>query len=218
MEHQEYFNYVLIEKNKEDFFQCQGDDISYTFNFAKDLNIDFGKLVNHVYFCFKENLQLKFRYIDTVNFEEIKGERDLNSFVQLNNKDGSIFITSDIPMYWEDNVENIISQILLPMGCKISVFKNVGLPNPLSIVLRFYFNLFSNNLVSVKSKGTYQPELYDFKIGARLNRAIVKSCILRVLLEYKEKVEIEFDSNIGRLSGFDEFGFTNKTDFLFNQV
>ncbi|HMS30446.1 MAG TPA: hypothetical protein PKD32_11380 [Saprospiraceae bacterium] len=205
--------YIKVRPYGKCAWACCGDDVSYSLNISNSNSLNYQNQILNIYNQLKDSLQLTFKNIETVNYNSIQTENEFLNMTFQNN--GSVFIENDIQLYWFDYIKNTISEICLPKGCKLSIYKNDNLEYPISIVLRFYFNLFSNNLVSVESYGKYEKELYYFKPAARINRAIVRNAILELKIKHPE-IEIEFNNEIGWLSNFDEFGFTEETDFVFD--
>ncbi|MBP6567231.1 MAG: hypothetical protein KA270_08685 [Saprospiraceae bacterium] len=156
-----------------------------------------------------ENLIKEAYHFDVKNMNEFK-DYDFN--VEIN---GSIICESDIQLIWFNSQNRELKEINLPLGCRLIINKNDKLDDSVSIFLHFNFNLFSNNLLSIARYGKSEKELYYFKPAARINRALVRSAVLELKLKHPE-VEIEFNNEIGWLSNFDKYGFTEETDYVFD--
>lgn len=208
--------YISVSTSSQGYLYCSGDSLSYSFDFRADKNRSCDLIIKEIYRHFISKLDLSLREIDT-NFE-LENNLDDIQFLNYNfdlHRNGFIHFEFDIPFIWFNYLNNNFSQIELPRGCKLSVYLNDKLDVPINIVLKLYFNLFSNNLLSVATYGKNEKELYYFKPAARVNRAIVRNAIIEIKLKYPDVI-IEFSNEIGWFNNFDEYGFTEKTDFVFD--
>lgn len=208
--------YIQTNISSQGYLYCSGDEVYYSLSIHTSKIRSFNIQMKEIYKHLVSKLTISLKTIDT-NFalENISNEISFLNYNFDNNENGTINFKYDISFYWFNYIENSINEIWLPRGCKISIYKNDKLDYPLHIVLRFYFNLFSNNLLSVATYGKYEKELYYFKPAARINRAIVRNIILELKFKHPE-IEIEFSNEIGWLTNFDEFGFTEETDYVFD--
>lgn len=206
--------YIQIGTSAKGHLYCSGDDLYYFISIHGSKVKSYNSQIKEIYKLIVQNLKLSLKECET-NFEikNILPEIEFLNYDLDNSKNGTIHFNYDVTFYWYDYMNKNISEIILPRGCKVSIHKNDKLEVPINIVLRFYFNLFSNNLLSVPTFGKYERELYSFKQAARINRALVRSIILELKLKHPE-MDVEFYNDIRYLTHFDVNGFTDATDIV----
>ena len=207
--------YIQTDRNQEGDIYCSGDGFSFMFTFPLEAIIDFETVIREFYLSLRNKLKLYFKSIEVVNFDAIKNEADFLNKKFKREINGSVFFEFDIPMYWFNGASDHISELVLPRGIRMSIYKNDKLADALNLTIGVNFNLFSNNLVSIQTRGTSTPELYYFRPAARINRAIFRSAMVELCIN-NPLSRLDFFSNIGRLQNFDKYGFNENTDFVFD--
>ena len=207
--------YIQIGINYHGNEYCCGDSVSYSFVIRRINILDYSKQIKQIFYFLKSKFQLSENLIKEAYHFDVKNMNEFKDYdfnVEFN---GSIICESDIQLIWFNSQNRELKEINLPLGCRLIINKNDKLDDSVSIFLHFNFNLFSNNLLSIARYGKSEKELYYFKPAARINRALVRSAVLELKLKHPE-VEIEFNNEIGWLSNFDKYGFTEETDYVFD--
>ncbi|MEP6646876.1 MAG: hypothetical protein ABJC12_07290, partial [Saprospiraceae bacterium] len=130
----------------------------------------------------------------------------------LDTTDYTILIYFDIPIYWYDNSTRELGKSWLNKGCEISFNSIKAEFGAISVSIRDKYQLFSEYLSSISSRGTIEPSAYYFEPAARMNSLILRNNSLEMKVKYPDS-RVEFDSQVKNLP-VDDFGFTGIKSIL----
>jgi len=177
------------------------------------------KIFRSIYKLLIESESFKFREIEHDNDElQLRSESEFLNYEFKSPEYFSFSIVLDCQVYWYNNQSKELGLSYLEKGAKINFnsFSPISGASPLSIGVSYYHNLFSNHIATWNSLFTTEPDLYYFGPAAIINRLKIRNIALGIKAKYPDLI-VEFESEAGRVSPYDEYGFLEGADIV-NQL